>query len=212
MTTLIQKAQTALLGATQSAGGPYNAIVAGATGINGLAITKALTSDARFQRVYACSRRPPPAASSVTHIPTDFLSAPTALADALTQAVPAGERIDYVFFAAYKQEDSEDAMWETNGRMLRSFLEALDLSGIEARGLKRVLLVTGAKYYGVQLGPIKNPAEEDDGRVDGEGRPPNFYYNQEDILKEKSAGKSWDWVVSMPNDVRAYSPLIRVHA
>jgi nucleoside-diphosphate-sugar epimerase len=189
-----------------TASGPFNAIVTGATGINGLALVKALTADSRFARVYACSRRPPPAADSVTHIPTDFLAPVEEIAGALGKAVGPNERIDYVFFATYKQEETEQANWDTNGRMLRSFLDAIESSGIAGRGLRRVVLTTGAKFYGVHLGPVKNPLEEDDGRVEGEGRPPNFYYHQEDIVKEKSAGQGWDWVVAMPNDVGVTLP------
>ena len=84
--------------------------------------------------------------------------------------------------------------------MLRNFLEALEITGA-AKNLRRVILTTGAKQYGVHLGPVKNPMEEADPWVDGPGRPPNFYYNQQNILKEKSKNASWDWVVTYPNDV-----------
>lgn len=62
---------------------------------------------------------------------------------------------------------------------------------------------TGAKYYGLHLGRVKVPMEESDPRIDGEGRPPNFYYNQMDILANsaKKSNESWDWVVTYPNDV-----------
>lgn len=84
--------------------------------------------------------------------------------------------------------------------MLENFLKALTISGAEKK-LKRVLLVTGAKHYGVHLGPVKSPMEENEPWVEGEGRPPNFYYRQQRILKELSKGKGWDWVVTYPNDV-----------
>ncbi len=84
--------------------------------------------------------------------------------------------------------------------MLKNFLEALTITGIEKK-LKRVILTIGAKYYGVHLGPPKNPMEESDPRIDQPGRPPNFYYYQQDILKDAAQGKSWDWVVTAPNDV-----------
>ena len=135
------------------------------------------------------------------HAPIDFEE----IAKSLQQTIPEGEVIDYVFFAAYKQEESEQGNWDTNGRMLESFLKALEISGIEKRGLKRVLLIMGAKYYGVHLGPVKNPCEESDPRVEGEGWPSNLYYNQEDILKEKAKGKSWDGVIFMPNDIGVVS-------
>lgn len=84
--------------------------------------------------------------------------------------------------------------------MLRNFLEALDITGA-AKKLKRVILVTGAKQYGVHLGPPKNPMEESDLWIQGEDRPPNFYYNQQRILHEYSKRGGWEWVVTYPNDV-----------
>ena len=87
--------------------------------------------------------------------------------------------------------------------MIRNFIDALQLTGA-LRGVKRILLVTGAKQYGLHLGRPKNPMVESDPRIDGPGRPPNFYYGQQDVLKEKSAQAGWDWVVTYPNDVRPH--------
>ena len=84
--------------------------------------------------------------------------------------------------------------------MLRNFLTALELTGA-AKKLKRVILVTGAKQYGLQFGRPKVPMVESDPRIDGPDRPPNFYYALQDILKEKSSKTGWDWVVTYPNDV-----------
>lgn len=45
--------------------------------------------------------------------------------------------------------------------MLNNFLEALVISGVASK-LKRLVLVTGAKQYGVHLGQVKGPLEESD--------------------------------------------------
>ena len=111
-----------------------------------------------------------------------------------------GIQADYVFFAAYLQKDSEQEMWDVNGAMLNNFLEALETTGV-TKTLKRVILTTGAKQYGVHLGVPKQPMEETDKWIEGEGRPPNFYYHQQRILQEKSKHANWDWVVTYPNDV-----------
>lgn len=63
-------------------------------------------------------------------------------------------------------------------QLLYNFLNGLALSKTLP---KRVLLQLGAKYYGVHLGPAATPQEESDPRV---GLEPNFYYNQEDCLRE----------------------------
>ena len=84
--------------------------------------------------------------------------------------------------------------------MLKNFLDALTITGADKK-MKRLILTTGAKQYGVHLGQAKNPMEESDPWVEGPGRPPNFYYTQQRILADAAKGKSWDWVVTYPNDV-----------
>ena len=96
----------------------------------------------------------------------------------------AGVEASHVFFAAYLQGDSEQANWDTNGAMLHNFISALSETGA-TKLLKRFILVTGAKQYGLHLGRVKTPMEESDPRIDGPGRPPNFYYRQQDILAEE---------------------------
>lgn len=88
--------------------------------------------------------------------------------------------------------------------MLKNFLEALEITGA-AKKLKRVLLTTGAKQYGVHLGPVKCPMEESDPWIEGNGRPPNFYYTQQRILHEAAKRGGWDWVVTYPNDVIGFA-------
>ena len=88
--------------------------------------------------------------------------------------------------------------------MLANFLDALDSTGT-IKKLKRLILVTGAKQYGLHLGRPKNPMQESDPRIEGPDRPPNFYYNQQNILKERSSKASWDWVVTYPNDVIGFA-------
>lgn len=85
--------------------------------------------------------------------------------------------------------------------MLANFLDALKINGVEQK-LKRVILTTGAKQYGVHLGPVKLPMSEDDPWVEEGGDfPPNFYYTQQRILHDRSSKSNWDWVVTYPNDV-----------
>lgn len=42
---------------------------------------------------------------------------------------------------------------------------------------------------------------EDDHWLEDSDRPPNFYYDQQRALDEISKNKSWDWVVTYPQDV-----------
>jgi nucleoside-diphosphate-sugar epimerase len=111
---------------------------------------------------------------------------------------------EYMFFAAYLAKDSEQENWDVNGAMLSNFLEALTKTGA-VNELKRIILVTGAKQYGVHLGVPKNPMLEDDPWLSGSDRPPNFYYNQQNILHEYCKKHSKEWVVTYPNDVIGYA-------
>jgi nucleoside-diphosphate-sugar epimerase len=89
--------------------------------------------------------------------------------------------------------------------MLDTFLRALDKTGA-AKNLKRIILVTGAKQYGVHLGQPKNPMLEFDPWLRSSDYPPNFYYNQQDILHtycDKHEGISW--TVTYPNDVIGFA-------
>ena len=174
-----------------------NAIVTGATGILGREIVHVLGKDPKqWQTVHALSRsQKEEYPASVKHGFIDLTSDAKEMAKQLE-----GVEAEYVFFAAYLQKDSDQENWDVNGDMLQNFLVALDIAGISKK-LKRVLLTTGAKQYGVHLGAVKQPMEETDPWVEGEGRPPNFYYRQQRILAEKSKNAKWDWVVTYPNDV-----------
>jgi hypothetical protein len=89
--------------------------------------------------------------------------------------------------------------------MLDTFLRALDKTGA-SKTLKRILLVTGAKQYGVHLGRPKNPMLESDPWLRSSDYPPNFYYNQQDILHaycKEHEGVSW--TVTYPNDVIGFA-------
>ena len=166
-------------------------------GILGREIVRALGKDPKqWQTVYALSRSQkeeyPP---NVKHSHIDLTEDARGMAKQLE-----GVKAEYVFFAAYLQKDTEQENWDVNGAMLKNFLEALEITGASKK-IKRVVLTTGAKQYGVHLGTVKCPMEETDPWVEGPGRPPNFYYNQQRVLAEKAKQGGWDWVVTYPNDV-----------
>ncbi|KAL6721078.1 hypothetical protein ACLMJK_000178 [Lecanora helva] len=174
-----------------------SAIVTGATGILGREIVQALGRDSgQWETVYALSRSQkeqyPP---NVKHDFIDLTGDAKSMAKQLE-----GIEAEYVFFAAYLEKGSEQENWDVNGAMLKNFLDALELTGASKK-LKRVILTTGAKQYGVHLGRPKQPMEESDPWLDGEGRPPNFYYNQQRILYEAAKTHNFEWVVTYPNDV-----------
>jgi hypothetical protein len=68
--------------------------------------------------------------------------------------------------------------------------------------LKRVVLVTGIKYYGMHLGPLKTPMRETDPRH----MPPNYYFDQIDWLTAYQRGKERNWVELRPQTLCGFSP------
>ena len=83
--------------------------------------------------------------------------------------------------------------------MLRNVLDAVEAA---APGLEHVHLVEGTKWYGMHIGSMQTPAREDDERH----MPPNFYYDQEDLLRERQPGRRWTWSASRPNFIYDFAP------
>ena len=86
-----------------------------------------------------------------------------------------------------------------NVAMLRNLIDAIEPV---ASGLEHLHLVQGTKYYGMHLGPFRTPAREDDPRPDF----PNFYYDQQDLLAERTRGKTWAWSASRPTFIYDFAP------
>ncbi|KAK5124393.1 hypothetical protein LTR85_001610 [Meristemomyces frigidus] len=186
------------------------AIVTGANGISGFHTMRVLLeSPERWTKVWAASRRPPPEEmmallppeqrKRVEHVACDFLSKPEEIAKQLKDK---GVTADAVFFYSYAQPRPEPGapawsnaqeLLDTNSALLRNFLGALDVAKITA---KRILLQTGAKNYGVHLGPIRSPPVESDPRVTLQA---NFYYPQEDSLFQYCKDHpNTHWNIMMP--------------
>jgi len=79
----------------------------------------------------------------------------------------------------------------TNRAMLRNLLDPL---GATASGLRHVSLLQGTKAYGAHVHPIAVPARERFPRDQHE----NFYWLQEDDLRERSAAHGWDFTIWRP--------------
>jgi len=78
---------------------------------------------------------------------------------------------------------------ERNGQMLRNVLEPLP-----AAALEHVSLLQGTKAYGGAVRPMRIPARERQPRVEH----PNFYWLQEDYLREQAARRGWRWTIFRP--------------
>ncbi len=169
------------------------ALVAGATGASAKRLVEVLAAGG--WRVIGVSRKPPPSAGPVTYIAADLADA-TGLANALRPH----RDITHVFYtarAAHGESGVESVA--DNVALLVNTLDAVEAS---APDLQRVHLVEGTKWYGMHLGPFPTPAREDQPRH----LPPNFYYDQQDLLAARQQGRKWSWSASRPNFLCDFAP------
>ena len=167
-----------------------SALVVGATGIVGTAISRLLVD--RGWQVAGLSRTPTEQ-DGVTAVTAD-LNDPEALKTALKGLAPT-----YVYLATWSRQASEAENIRVNAAHVRNVLEALAADGL----VRHVALVTGLKHY---LGPFEaygkgtlpqTPFREEQGRLEVE----NFYYAQEDEVFAAAARDGFTWSVHRPHTI-----------
>ena len=170
------------------------ALIAGATGAVGKRLIELLAGDATWE-VIGLNRNPPADGGRVR-----WLSADLGDAAQCRRALAEHPGITHVFYCARARhgEGGVESV-EENVAMLRNVIDAVEHA---ARDLRHVHLVEGGKWYGIHLGRYPTPAEEDDARH----MPPNFYYDQEDLLRSRQHGQTWTWSASRPNVICDFAP------
>jgi nucleoside-diphosphate-sugar epimerase len=167
-------------------------LVAGAQGVIGRAAALRL-ADQPNTEVIGLSRRAEPALAGVPLIAVDLLDAAgtrTALADV--------RDVTHIVFGAYIEKATAAEKSEVNVAILRNLLDAVEAT---SPGLRHITFYQGGKAYGADLGPFKTPAREDDPRL----MPPNFYYDQEDFLRERQKGMGWTFTALRPEAVCGFA-------
>ena len=166
-------------------------LVAGATGLVGYAVLKQVRAAADTD-VIALSRRRPPGFAG-RHLALDLTD------PAACEAASAAMRdVTHVVYAALFELPGLVEGWRndqqiaTNDRMLRNLLGPLLRV---APGLRHVTLLQGTKAYGVHVRPLSVPARE--GRSEMREQP-NFYWAQEDYLRQVQAGQDWGFTILRP--------------
>lgn len=172
----------------------YKGLIAGATGAIGGPLAGHLAALPDWQVVGLSRKRPQRARAGVSFIHADMSDAA-----ACASALAAHRDITHLFYCGRAPHDDRGReSVEGNRAMLASVIAAVERV---APSLKHVHLVQGGKYYGVHIGPFPTPAEEDDPRAVVD----NFYYAQEDLLREGAAGGRWQWTASRPNTLLHFS-------
>jgi nucleoside-diphosphate-sugar epimerase len=166
------------------------ALIVGASGIIGSALTERLVEDG--WPVAALARRPG-SQTAVRPIAADLTDAEGTRA-ALADIAPT-----HVFITTWSRQANERENIRVNAAMVRHLLDALRPGG----RVRHVALVTGLKHY---LGPFEaygkgalpeTPFREEQGRLDVD----NFYYAQEDEVFAAAARDGFSWSVHRPHTV-----------
>jgi nucleoside-diphosphate-sugar epimerase len=128
----------------------------------------------------------------------DHIAADLSDADDARRALAGTGDVTHLVFAAYTHRTVLAEQVAPNVALLRNTLDALRHNGAN---LRHVTLYQGNKAYGSHLGRFKTPAKETDARLLG----PNFYYDQEDLLREEAERAGFDWTVLRPEAVIGFA-------
>ena len=173
------------------------AVVVGALGVIGRYIVARLLAHGDWS-VIGLSRRSAEAAPRYRHIAVDLLDA-----EDTAKKLAGLNDATHIFYAAFQPAPGAAAGYASNiapnRDMLVNAVTAIDRA---SSALRRVVLVTGTKYYGSHLGPYKTPARESDPRHAGA----NYYFDQIDWLTAFQRDKQWDWVELRPQTLCGFAP------
>jgi nucleoside-diphosphate-sugar epimerase len=164
-------------------------LVVGALGVIGRNVVEHLQSLDRS--VLGLSRRQP--------APDQSTASPHVIADISDNNSVAGVAdqfgdVTHLVFAAYQEHATLAAQIAPNMALLTGALDAMRTAQAP---LQHVTLYQGHKYYGSHLGPFKTPAYESDPRLPG----PNFYYDQENLLRARAAEDGFSFTILRPEAV-----------
>jgi nucleoside-diphosphate-sugar epimerase len=161
------------------------ALIAGASGLIGRRMADHLIAAGGWE-VIGLARRPP-GGPGLRWIGVDLTNV-----DDCRRRLAGLAAVTHVFYAArFDHPEGRPEPVDTNAAMLANLVATLD----PVARLVHVHAVHGSKYYGHQLGPVPVPLREDTPRAPGG----NFYFDQEDFLRERSASGTWTYSTSRPH-------------
>ena len=162
-------------------------LVIGARGLVGGGVIQSYEADAEWS-VIAISRQKPLFPNKAKFISLDLTDRVAVL-----ETLGMMGRFDRIVYAALYEKADLIAGWSdqnqiaTNVAMLTNVLDAMGST-------THFTLLQGTKAYGAHLGPMRNPGKESDARTDG----PNFYWPQEDLLKERAKMRGFAFNIHRP--------------
>ncbi|KAL3440282.1 hypothetical protein BJX65DRAFT_316749 [Aspergillus insuetus] len=202
------------------------ALVFGASGISGWAVTKNLLSyptATTFSRVIALTHRP--RTVEQTGLPQDprlelysGIDLRSNLQDVKAQMqsrIPRLDEVTHVYYLAYANATA----YTENVMEIRNINVAMTSNAVLAcdqlcAGMKFFLLQTGTNNYGVAVFryidkiEINPPLREDNPRIPSPWGDEIFYYPQVDLIKEAAKGKQWRWCEVRPDQIIGHVPAV----
>lgn len=168
-------------------------LILGASGVVGFSALEEFLDDPLCE-VISVSRRQPQVRSErqFRHHSVDLRDA-----EATNALFSTLSEVTHVVYAALYEKPgliegwSDAEQMSTNLTMIRNLMEPLCAA---ATGLKHISLLQGTKAYGIHLHPMPIPARESAPRDDHA----NFYWLQEDYIREKAASVGFDFTILRP--------------
>ncbi|OJJ08151.1 hypothetical protein ASPVEDRAFT_34326 [Aspergillus versicolor CBS 583.65] len=202
------------------------ALVFGASGISGWAVTKNLLSypsATTFSRVIALTHRPRTVADSGLPLDprlelysgVDLRANLEDVKQQLTSKIPNLDQVTHVYYLAYTNATaySENVMDIKNLNVGMTF-NAVHAVDQLCAGMKFFLLQTGTNNYGVAVFQymdkieINPPLREDQPRIPSPWGDEIFYYDQVDLIKKAAKGKQWRWCEVRPDQIVGHVPAV----
>ncbi|MEF7616740.1 NAD-dependent epimerase/dehydratase family protein [Aquincola sp. MAHUQ-54] len=175
-------------------------LIAGAGGVVGSAAVEHWAGLPGWQVIALSRRRPPGLPASVQHVAADLTDA-----EACAAALRAMPPVTHLFYSALYELPELVAGWRdprqmaVNLAMLRHLLDAIE--GVRMP-LRHITLMQGAKAYGGHVEPAPVPCKERSPRHPHE----NFYWLQEDLLRERQRRAAWQFSILRPQVVFGHAP------
>jgi nucleoside-diphosphate-sugar epimerase len=179
---------------------PNKVLVTGASGLLGVAAIEKFLSAG--WDVVGVSRSKPDLPSGRE---IDFVSVDLRDADATRAALEPLSDVTHIVYTALHEKPELVEGWsskdqiETNNAMLRNVVEPIARA---ATGFRHISILQGTKIYGVHLHPIPIPARERDARHDHD----NFFFDQEDYVREMGARHGFTYTALRPQLVTGATP------
>lgn len=177
----------------------HTMLVAGAGGVVGAGAVAHFAALPDWDVIAVSRRRPPELPADVSHLALDLTDA-----TACRAAGARLSRVTHLMFAALYEQPDLIAGWRDPEQMavnLAMLANLLDTIEVSAPGFRHLSLMQGTKAYGGHVEAAPVPCKE---RWPRHGHE-NFYWLQEDLLRERQPKAAWTFTVLRPQIVFGYA-------